>query len=315
MTPRLAVVVPCYNEEAVLAETARSLRGVLESMVAGGQIRADSFIYFVDDGSRDGTWRIVQELHRQHPTLIKGLKLARNGGHQNALLAGLLSVRGHADCAISIDADLQHDERAIPQFIEQFRAGADIVFGIRNDRHTDGVLKRLTALCFYRLMRSMGVEIIKNHPDYRLVSARVLNALAEYREVNLFLRGVFANMGFRTASVSFDVKPRFAGVTKYSPRKMLSLAIGAITSFSIVPLRLIAAIGFAIFIASTLMSAYVLYIALTHTAVPGWASTVLPIYFIGGVQLLSIGLLGEYVGRIYQEVKGRPRFLKDEELL
>ncbi len=312
--PKLALVLPCYNEEVVLPATAQSLLGVLKTLVAQGQIDTESFVYFVDDGSQDQTWSIIQALHQKTPA-IKGLKLAHNCGHQNALLAGLLGARGRADCAISLDADLQHDEHAIPAFVEQFRAGADIVFGVRNDRSTDGVLKKFSALCFYGLMRLMGVNVLKNHADYRLVSARALDALAEYREVNLFLRGVFATMGFRTSVVHFNVKPRFAGESKYSLRKMLSLAIGGITSFSIVPLRLIAALGFVIFVASIAMSAYVLYIALTSVdAVPGWASTVLPIYFIGGVQLLSIGLLGEYVGRIYQETKARPRFLKDHEI-
>lgn len=312
--PVLAVVVPCYNEEKVLPQTAARLLAVMEKTVASGAIQPASFLYFVDDGSRDQTWPLIERLHRGDAR-VKGLKLSRNFGHQNALLAGLLGVRERCDCVITIDADLQHDENLIPQFVEKHRQGADLVFGIRNDRKSDGFLKKTTALFFYHLMRLMGANIVRNHADYRLVSRRALEVLATYREVNLFLRGIFTTIGFRVDYLSFDVKERMAGSTKYSLRRMLSLALSGITAFSNVPLRVVTFFGFIIFLMSLIMAAYVLYVVLIQqNAVPGWASTVLPIYFLGGVQLLGIGLLGEYIGRIYTEVKDRPRFIKEREL-
>lgn len=312
--PKIAIVVPCCNEEAVLPETSRRLSTVLNSLISSNKIHKESFIYFVDDGSKDKTWSIISKLHQEH-SMVKGLKLACNFGHQNALLAGLMNVKNRVDCAISMDADLQHDENVLPQFIEKFAKGADIVYGVRTDRKTDSLAKKISALFFYNLMNLMGVKIVKNHPDYRLVSKKVLDTLSEFKETNLFLRGIFANIGFKTEIVNFNVQERFAGKTKYSNRKMLSLALDAITSFSVVPLRMVAFLGFLIFIVTLVMSLYVLYVALIRSnAVPGWASTVLPIYFIGGIQLLSIGLLGEYIGKIYKEVKARPRYISETEL-
>lgn len=312
--PIVCLVVPCFNEEEVIAITANRLTEVLRNLIKDNHISKGSFVYFVDDGSHDRTWAIIEQLHTKD-NLIKGLKLARNFGHQNALLAGLLSIKERCDCAISIDADLQQDENAIPLFLDKFKSGAEIVFGIRHDRKSDGLFKKLTALFFYKLMSSMGVRIIKNHADYRLVGKKALYALAEHDEFNLFLRGIFTEMGFKTDQVMFEVKERFAGKTKYSLRKMLSLALNGITSFSIVPLRLVTLTGVLIFILSIIMSGYVVYQAtFNQSAVPGWASTVLPIYFIGGIQLLGIGLLGEYIGKIYKEVKARPRFIRDAEV-
>ncbi len=312
--PILAIVVPCFNEAVVVAETATRLMAVLGELVRQGVTAAESFLYFVDDGSRDGTWDIIAGIHQGNPR-VKGLKLSRNFGHQNALLAGLLSVKDRCECAITIDADLQHDEQAIPQFVEKYLAGADLVFGVRNDRRGDSPLKKGTALFFYNLMKWMGVNIVKNHADYRLVGRKALEALATYGETNLFLRGIFATMGFRIEYVPFDVKERHAGKSKYSFVRMLGLAFSGITSFSIVPLRIVTLIGFLVFLISTAMIMYVLYVAvIEEKAFPGWASTVLPIYFLGGIQLLSIGLLGEYVGRIYSETKARPRYIRDIEL-
>lgn len=312
--PVLAVVVPCFNEEAVVEETATRLTAVLDGLIGNGAISPASFVYCVDDGSRDGTWGLIAAIHRRD-SRVKGLKLSRNFGHQNALLAGLLAVKDRCGCAITIDADLQHDEQAIPRFVQKYREGADLVFGVRNDRRGDSPLKKATALFFYNLMKWMGVNIVKNHADYRLVGRKALEALATYGETNLFLRGIFATMGFRVEYVPFDVKERHAGTSKYSIVKMLGLAFSGITSFSIVPLRIVTLIGFVVFLISTAMSIYVLHVVLIENkGLPGWASTVLPIYFLGGVQLLSIGLLGEYIGRIYSETKARPRFIRDSEL-
>lgn len=311
--PTLSIVVPCYNEQLVLEESSRRLLAVLCSLVEARRISPQSFIYFVDDGSTDKTWSMIAAFHERNP-LIKGLRLARNVGHQNALLAGLLGVRERIDCAVSIDADLQHDEGAISLFLEKYNEGADIVYGVRQDRFPDAPLKRSTALGFYNLMRIMGVKIIKNHADYRLASRKALEAVSEYKEFNLFLRGVFVDVGFRSAVVPFQVRERFAGKSKYSLAKMVSFALDGITSFSVVPLRFVTFIGLAIFIFSCLMTIFILVSVARGNVVPGWASTVIPIYFIGGVQVMLMGLIGEYVGKIYKEVKGRPRFIKDIEL-
>lgn len=311
--PRLAIVVPCYNEELVLRETANRLIAVLSNLTESGQIAPESFVYFVDDGSSDATWALLCELNEADQR-IKALKLARNFGHQNALLAGLLSVKGRVDCAISMDADLQHDERAIYGFLEKYKQGSDIVYGIRNDPGTDSYLKRLGSSSFYWLMRSMGAKIIKDHPDYRLISAPVLDALGGYREVNLFLRGIFADIGFRSDLVPFDARERFAGRSHYSFPRMIALALDGITSFSVVPLRLIAIAGALIMLFSLSLGTFVFVSALRGNVVPGWASTVLPIYVLGGLQIMLIGITAEYIGKIYSEVKQRPRFIKDQEL-
>ena len=312
--PKLAIVVPCYNEEEVLPRTAKRLLEVLDGLISPNKINDESFILFVDDGSKDRTWTIIEDLAKQN-TKIKGLKLTRNFGHQNALLAGMEYIFNKCDCLITIDADLQHDEQAIGEFVQKYIDGAEIVLGIRKDRKVDSIFKKLTALIFYQLLLKMGVNIIKNHADYRLISNTALKALLEFKEVNLFLRGLIHLIGFKTDYVFYDFKERFAGQTKYPLRKMLALALDGITSFSIVPLRLITFIGFLIFMGSLIMSGYIFYTAIfTNKSVPGWASTVLPIYFIGGVQLLSLGIIGEYIGKIYMETKRRPRYILEKEI-
>lgn len=312
--PLVAVVVPCFNEEAVVDATASRLTEVLRCLMGEGVIAHGSFLCFVDDGSRDGTWSRIDRLHR-NLSHIKGLRLSRNFGHQNALLAGLIKVKDRCECAITIDADLQHDEQAIALFVEKYRAGADLVFGVRKDRCGDPIFKKIASLAFYNLMRVLGGNVVKNHADFRLVGRKALDALAFYGEANLFLRGIFATMGFRVEYVAFDVKDRLAGDSKYSLGKMISLALNGITSFSVVPLRIVSLVGCVLFVVSVGMSGYILYVAIIQQkAVPGWASTVLPLYLLGGVQLLSIGLIGEYLGRVYAEVKGRPRYIVDAEI-
>jgi len=311
--PRLAIVVPCFNEELVIRETVRRLVAVLRDLREKGQVAADSFLYFVDDGSIDSTWRMLCELNKSNPE-VKALKLARNFGHQSAVLAGLLSVRHRADCVISMDADLQHDEQAIYGFLDKYRQGADIVYGVRRDAGSASWSKRLGSSTFYWLMNSMGAKVVKDHPDYRLISARVLDTLADYKEVNLFLRGIFANMGFRSEIVTFDVHDRVAGETHYSWTKMIGLALDGVTSFSVVPLRMIAIGGVLITLGALGVAVFIVVSAMRGDVVPGWASTVLPIYVLGGLQIMTTGLVAEYIGKIYSEVKHRPRYITEQEL-
>jgi glycosyltransferase involved in cell wall biosynthesis len=311
--PRLAIVVPCFNEELVIGETVRRLAAVLRDLREKGQVAPESFLFFVDDGSLDKTWGLLSELNQSNPE-VKGLKLARNFGHQSAVLAGLLTVRHRADCVISMDADLQHDEQAIYNFLDKYRQGADIVYGVRRDAGNVPLSKKISSSVFYWLMTSMGAKVVKDHPDYRLISARVLDTLADYKEVNVFLRGIFANMGFRSEIVYFDVHDRAAGTTHYSWRKMIGLALDGVTSFSVVPLRIIAIGGVLITLGALVMTAYIIVSAMRGHVVPGWASTVLPIYVLGGIQIMTIGLVAEYIGKIYSEVKQRPRFISEQEL-
>jgi len=311
--PRLAIVVPCFNEELVIGESVRRLAAVLRDLREKGQVAPESFLFFVDDGSSDKTWELLRELNESNPE-VKGLKLARNFGHQNAVLAGLLTVRHRADCVISMDADLQHDEQAIYDFLGKYSQGADIVYGVRRDAGNVPLSKKVGSSLFYWLMTSMGAKVVKDHPDYRLISARVLDTLADYKEVNVFLRGIFANMGFRSEVVYFDVHDRAAGTTHYSWRKMIGLALDGVTSFSVVPLRIIAIGGVLITLGALVMTAYIIVSAMRGHVVPGWASTVLPIYVLGGIQIMTIGLVAEYIGKIYSEVKQRPRFISEQEL-
>jgi glycosyltransferase involved in cell wall biosynthesis len=303
----LAIVVPCYNEEAVLAETASRLLDVLDALAHCDKIASSSFVYFVDDGSTDQSWsRIQAEKHRD--SRIRGIKLSRNCGHQNALLAGLLTVT--EDMVVSVDADLQDDLSVIEQMVDYCHVGKDIVFGVRAKRSADSWFKRNTAESFYRLLRWLGVNVVFNHADFRLMSRRSLEALRDYGEVNLFLRGIVPTIGLPSTTVAYQRKSRLAGKTKYSYRRMLSLALNGITSFSVVPLRVIAILGVAIFLGSLSLTVWVVWVWLfSPDVVPGWASSVLPMYFLGGVQLLSIGVLGEYVSKIYMETKRRPRFI------
>jgi glycosyltransferase involved in cell wall biosynthesis len=311
-TPTLSVVVPCYNEEEVLPQTAAQLQDLIEDMVREGRIGPDSHAIFVDDGSRDRTWTLIEELHRRSAR-VRGLKLSRNRGHQNALLAGLLSATG--DIVVSVDADLQDDLAVMGDMVDAYVGGADVVLGTRRDRNSDTAFKRMTAQAYYRFLRWMGVEIVYNHADYRLLSRRAVEALREYGEANLFLRALVVQLGFRTAIVAYDRRTRAAGQSKYPLRQMLSLGLGGITAFSTMPLRYITVLGFLISLFAFLLGGWALLAAFSGRAVPGWTSTVVPIYLICGVQLTCLGIIGEYIGRIYHETKRRPRYIVETALL
>ena len=303
----LAIVIPCYNEEKVLPETTKRLLALLDGLQDQGKVSADSRIYFVDDGSRDRTWALIEE-HAADDARVGGIKLSRNHGHQNALLAGLLTVDG--DAVVSIDADLQDDIGVIKNMVGAYLDGKDVVYGVRKERAADTVFKRGTARAYYKLLKRMGVDVVFDHADYRLMSRRTLEALKEYNEVNLFLRGVIPTIGFSSTVVTYDRSERFAGESKYPLSKMIALAVDGITSFSSLPLRMIAGLGIIIFLLSLMLSGWVIWIRfVSGDAVPGWASSVLPMYFLAGVQLLSIGMVGEYVAKIYMETKRRPRFI------
>jgi glycosyltransferase involved in cell wall biosynthesis len=303
---KLGIVVPCYNEEAVLPETGRRMLSLVARLVAAGKIAPDSKIYFVDDGSTDRTWAVITQL-ADADRHVAGIRLSRNRGHQNALMAGLLTARG--DALVSIDADLQDDIDAIEEMIDRAREGAEIVYGVRKQRETDTAFKRVTAQAFYKLIDWLGAESVYNHADYRLMSRRAVECLKQYREVNLFLRGIVPLIGFRSEIVYYRRAQRMAGESKYPLRRMVGLALDAITSFSVVPLRMITFAGFVIFVGSMLVTLWVVWVRFfTDTAVPGWASVVLPMYFLGGIQIFCIGMLGEYLGKIYGEVKSRPRY-------
>lgn len=307
MGNRLYIVVPCYNEEAVLPETGRRLTEKLRALIKNRKVSEDSRILFVDDGSRDRTWALIAALHEEN-SLVNGLKLSRNKGHQNALLAGLMTARDEADMAVTMDADLQDDIDAIDGFLQKYAEGCDIVYGVRNSRESDTFFKRQTAVLFYKLMKTLGVEIVYNHADYRLMSRRAVEALAQFREVNLFLRGIVPLIGFRTGTVEYERHERFAGKSKYPLPKMLAFALEGVTSFSVKPIRFIAVIGCVIFSVSILMLLYFLIVFLLGRAVPGWTSIVVSIWAIGGLEILSIGIIGEYIGKIYLETKGRPPY-------
>lgn len=303
----LAVVVPCFDEASVLPETVVRLAGLRATLVADGLAAASSTVWFVDDGSRDGTWRLIEEASRVFPW-AHGIKLSRNRGHQNALLAGLVSVE--ADAIVTVDADLQDDLGAIREMLARHADGAEVVYGVRRRRDSDSWFKRTTAVGYYRLLARLGVDVVFNHADYRLLGRRALAALRQFSEVNLFLRGIVPQLGFRSACVEYDRAERFAGESKYPLRKMLAFAWDGVTSFSAVPLRWITALGFTVSLAAFGVGAWVLGVRLAVPgAVPGWASTVLPVLFLGGIQLLSLGVIGEYVGKIYGEAKRRPRFV------
>ncbi len=303
----LYIVVPCYNEEEVLPESAKQLTDKLRSLIHLSIISEDSRVAFVNDGSKDHTWSIIEELHRgdQH---VVGVNLSRNRGHQNAVLAGLLTVKEYADMAISIDADLQDDIETIDEMVKEYYNGNDVVYGVRNKRDTDTAFKRMTAEGFYKFMSRMGVDIVFNHADYRLMSRRVLDALEDYREVNLFLRGIVPLIGFPSTNVYYARKERFAGESKYPFKKMLAFSLDGITSFSIKPIRFISTIGLAIFMLSLVMLVYSIIRHLAGQTTAGWSSLIVSIWAIGGLQLLSIGIVGEYIGKIYLEAKARPRY-------
>lgn len=308
--PRLAIVIPCYNEEAVLPVTADRMCEILMDLSSCGLISEHSTVTFVDDGSRDATWRIIEELASKN-SMVRGVKLSRNRGHQNALMAGLLTVEG--DVTISVDADLQDDLDAIEEMVRKFRDGSEIVYGVRNRRDTDTFFKRMTAEGYYKVLAVLGVDVVFNHADYRLMGRSAIEALREYGEVNLFLRGIIPLLGFKSELVYYDRKERFAGESKYPLSKMLSLAWNGLTSFSSVPLRWITIAGTVISLMSFAIGLWALVIGLSSARVlPGWASTVIPMYFMGGIQLLSLGIIGEYVSKIYMESKRRPRFIVEK---
>lgn len=304
---QLSIVIPCYNEEEVLEETAKQIKSLLLRLVERDVIHKNSQIYFVDDGSADKTWEIIEALADKH-NIFRGIKLSRNRGHQNALLAGLYTAEGGA--IVSIDADLQDDVNIIEEMIVKHAQGCEIVYGVRKQRNKDTFFKKWTAQGFYKLMLLMGVDIEYNHADFRLMGRRSIEALREFGEVNLFLRGIVPLVGYKSTVVEYDRIERFAGESKYTLMKMLSFAWNGITSFSIVPLRMITALGFFTLCFTFLMSIWIVAVKLfTGLAAPGWASTVLPIYFLGGVQIFSIGIIGEYLGKIYSETKSRPRYI------
>ena len=304
----LYVVVPCYNEEAVLHETSKRMLELFGIMKADGLINDKSRIVFVDDGSKDKTWSIIDALSKEH-TEIVGIKLAHNAGHQNALFGGLMTVKDDCDCAISIDADLQDDINVIPDMVRHYLEGYDVVYGVRNKRDTDTFFKRTTAVGFYKLMQFMGVNIVFNHADYRLMSKRAIEGLAQFPERNMFLRGMVPLVGYRSTSVYYDRSERFAGESKYPLKKMISFAFDGITSFSISPIRMISAFGAIVCVIAVIMAVYALVQKIMGHTGAGWASLMMSIWFIGGVQLLSVGLIGEYIGKLYKEVKRRPRYI------
>ena len=305
--PLLAIVVPCYCEEAVVEETARRLTAVVDRLVASGDADARSHILFVNDGSTDRTWALIEQLHRQNRR-VDGLNLAANVGHQAALLAGLDVAAGRSDAVVSIDADLQDDPDVIPQMVAAYRAGADVVFGVRRSRTTDSRFKRVTALAFYRLMNALGTPTVYNHADFRLLSRRAARQLCRYRERNLFLRGIVPLIGYPTAKVYYDRAERFAGESKYPLRRMVNFAIDGITSFSVRPVRFVFALGCVFVLIALVAAGFVLWSWMKGTLVQGWASLFLSMWFIGGCVLMALGVIGEYIGKIYIEVKDRPRY-------
>lgn len=315
-TPKLAVIIPCYNEELCIKSTVETLLNVLKLLVQKGKITADSYLYLVDDGSTDKTWEIIENLHNENNT-VKALKFIRNYGNQKALIAGLEGVRElGCTCAVSIDADLQQDENSIENFVDEFNKGFDVVLGVRNDRNTDGFLKKFTATAFYRLMNILGAKIPINHSDYRLVSKRALDMMSLYHEKALFLRGFFHELGLKTSIVKFDVKPRLAGESKFNFMSLVALALNGITSFSIVPLRIVACLGFIMALFGFLMGVETIFEKLVFNDSPnGFATVIILSSFFGGLQIFCLGVIGEYIGQVYREVKARPRYIKDKELI
>jgi glycosyltransferase involved in cell wall biosynthesis len=310
----LALVVPCYYEEEILPETAKCLLKKMNDLFSMNYISKESKVVFVDDGSKDNTWQLIEKLHAENPQVFTGIKLSKNRGHQNALLCGLLQVKDFFDATISLDADLQDDIDAIDEMIKNYYDGCEIVYGIRSDRKKDSFFKRTTAQGFYRIMRLLGVDAVYNHADFRLMGKNALCALAEYEEVNLFLRGIVPLLGFKSGNVYYSRKERTAGTTKYPFRKMLKFAFEGITSFSLGPIRFITILGTIIFTASIAMIIYFLIQHFRGETISGWTSTIISVWGIGGLILFSIGIVGEYVGKTYLETKRRPRFIIEKVL-
>ena len=311
---KLYIVIPCYNEEEVLDKTKTELKKKMNTLIQNKKIDKQSKVIFVNDGSKDKTWDLIQQFY-QGDKLFGGINLSRNRGHQNALLAGLLTVKDDADIVISMDADLQDDIDAIDLMIEKRKEGADVVYGVRNSRKKDSFFKRTTAQGFYRVMKMLGVDVIYNHADYRLTSRRVLDSLKDYREVNLFLRGIFPLIGFKSDIVYYERKERFAGKSKYPLKKMLNFAWDGITSFSVKPIRLVLNVGIVILFLSFLMILYSVIQKVLGNTVDGWTFIVCSLWLLGGIQMLSLGIIGEYIGKIYSETKARPRYLVTDYLV
>ena len=314
--PQLAIIIPCYNEELCIKDTVSKLFLVINDLISKGKIREDSYLYLIDDGSKDSTWNIIEQLHNENK-LVKGLKFLRNYGNQKAIIAGLEGVREiGCDCVVSIDADLQQDEWTIEKFIDEYQKGFDIVSGVRNNRKTDTFFKKFTAIAFYKTMNLLGVNLTMNHSDYRLVSKKALDVLNLYPEKLLFLRGFFHEVGLKTTYVKFDVKPRMAGESKFNFRSLMALALNGITSYSVVPLRMVAVLGFfmALFGFGVGIETVIEKI-FWHNSPNGWATAIILLSAFGGIQLFCLGIIGEYVGQLYKEVKSRPRYVKDIELI
>ena len=304
----LYIVVPCYKEEEVLPETSKRLKAKLESLMAVGKISPQSRVLFVNDGSKDRTWDIIAGLHEKDP-IFSGVNLSRNRGHQNALLAGLVTAVQYADILISMDADLQDDINAVDKMVDAYHEGYEVVYGVRSSRKTDSFFKRFTAEGFYKVMKALGVDIVFNHADYRLMSRRAVEGLMEFEEVNLFLRGIVPQIGYKWTTVEYERAKRFAGESKYPLKKMLAFAFDGITSFSVKPMRMILSLGAIIFILSIAALVWALIARFTGHSEGGWASLMCSIWMIGGIQLLCLGVIGEYIGKIYKETKKRPRFI------
>lgn len=309
----LYLVIPCYNEEEVLPETTKRLEKKLEGLIKKKVISEKSKVMYVNDGSKDKTWELIKNINKNNP-MFTGICLSRNRGHQNALVAGLLTAKEYADVVVSMDADLQDDINAIDEMLEKYYDGCDIVYGVRSARKTDTFFKRVTAEGFYKFMQMMGVDVVYNHADYRLTSKKVLNNFQDYKEVNLFLRGIFPLIGYKSDKVYYERAERFAGESKYPLKKMLNFAWDGITSFSVKPLRFICTLGFVILFISIIIMIYSLVRKLTGNTIDGWTFLNISIWFIGGLQMISLGIIGEYVGKMYNETKARPRFIVAENL-
>ncbi len=309
----LYMVIPCYNEEEVLPETTKRLKEKLNGLIKKKVISEKSKVMYVNDGSKDKTWELIKQINNNDP-MFTGICLSRNRGHQNALVAGLLTAKEYADVVISMDADLQDDINAVDEMLEKYYAGCDIVYGVRSARKTDTFFKRVTAEGFYKFMQMMGVDVVYNHADYRLTSKKVLNHFQDYKEVNLFLRGIFPLIGYKSDKVYYERAERFAGESKYPLKKMLNFAWDGITSFSVKPLRLICTLGFIILFISIIIMIYSLVRKISGNTIDGWTFLNISIWFIGGLQMISLGIIGEYVGKMYNETKARPRFIIAENL-
>lgn len=308
----LYMVIPCYNEQEVLRETARQLKAKYESLIGRSMISPLSRVVFVNDGSKDSTWNIIQELHTENPEFFSGINLAHNCGHQNAVLAGLMTVKDICDISITMDADLQDDINAVDEMMQKYYEGNHVVYGVRSERKTDTFFKKFTAETFYKFMKLMGADVVYNHADFRLMSKRVLQELSNFKEINLFLRGMVPLIGFRSCSVYYERRERFAGESKYPLRKMIAFAINGITSFSTKPLKFITALGFMMSVLSVGAFIWAFIAKFAGFAELGWSSTICSIWLIGGLQLFCLGIIGEYVGKIYAEVKQRPRFIVED---